>query len=88
MIVCLVSPFVGAVTCIFIVAISSFLCNVIAIHLSVFSVAANAFSNDRDGSIAASSIQRYIMQKLSLGSESEVRLLPFAVLLGYFFPFA
>ncbi|XBI78712.1 hypothetical protein VPH35_088351 [Triticum aestivum] len=28
----------------------------------------------KDGSIAASSIQRYIMQKLSLGSESEVEL--------------
>ncbi|KAE8807620.1 Polycomb group RING finger protein 1 [Hordeum vulgare] len=32
------------------------------------------FLRIKDGSIAASSIQRYIMQKLSLGSESEVEL--------------
>jgi hypothetical protein len=48
------------------------------------SAVANALPNDRDGSIPASSIQKYIMQKLSLLSESEVRLLPIILFSNYF----
>jgi hypothetical protein len=44
---------------------------------------ANTLPNDRDGSIPASSIQKYIVQKLSLLSESEVIFRPSIFFINY-----